>query len=83
MDLANRYPIFTFPSQTVKNGERQAAIIETDDAYFEKNVLGLSIFITVEFTDKIQHRRRQKDSCRTNQEKRPVARRNTDHQNDR
>lgn len=53
MDLANRYPIFTFPSQTVKTGERQAAIIETDDAYFEKNVLGLSIFITVEYTDKI------------------------------
>ena len=53
MDLANHYPIFTFPSQTSKTGERQAAIIETDDGYFEKNVLGLGVYVSVEYTDKI------------------------------
>lgn len=53
MNQANRYPIFTFPSESVKNGFRQAAIIETGDAYFEKNVLGLGVYISVDYTEKI------------------------------
>jgi hypothetical protein len=52
MAQANRYPIFTFPSETAV-GDRQAVLIETDDAYFEKNVLGLGVYVSVEYTDKI------------------------------
>jgi hypothetical protein len=51
--LANRYPIFAFPSQTGQTFDRQAVVIETDAAYFEKNALGLSVYVDVEYTDKV------------------------------
>ena len=62
ISIANRYPIFTFPSETVKHSDRQAVLIEVDDAYFEKNVLGLGVFIAVEFTEQYQNKRRSDNS---------------------
>ncbi len=53
LEIANRYPIYVFPSETVKDSNRQAVIIENDEGYFEKNVLGLGVIVTVEFTDRI------------------------------
>lgn len=50
---ALRHPVYMFPSETVKHSMRQAALIETDDAYLAKNPLGLGVIIDVEFTAEI------------------------------
>ena len=47
------FPLYFFPSATVKESDRQAAFIRTDDGYYEKNPLGISAVLLVEFTDKI------------------------------
>ena len=53
-ETANYYPIFKFPSETVKNYERQAALIAFDENYFEKNPLGLGVIVEVEFTELVR-----------------------------
>lgn len=50
---AHRHPVYMFPSETVKHSMRQAALIETSDAYLEKNPLGLGVVVDVEFTPEI------------------------------
>ncbi len=50
---AERHPIYMFPSETVKGSNRQAALIDTSDEYFEKNPLGLGVVVLVEYTDRI------------------------------
>lgn len=47
---ANRFPIFVFPSTTEKEVNRQAALIEVREGYFEKNPLGLGVVVEVEYT---------------------------------
>lgn len=51
-ELANRFPIFIFPSTTFKDSNRQAHLIDTSVGYFEKNPLGLGVEVLVEYTDK-------------------------------
>lgn len=48
--LAESFPIYIFPSVTAKNQERQAAVIENIDGYFDKNLLGLGIVKVVQYT---------------------------------
>lgn len=50
LKLAERYPVYMFPSATVKNSDRQAAMIEIDDSYAQKNPLGIGLAINVEYT---------------------------------
>lgn len=57
--IAEGFPIFTFPSTTVKNSDRQAAIIRVGDSYFTKNPLGLGIVTLIEYTERIHTRRGQ------------------------
>lgn len=52
-EIANRFPIYTFPSTTHKNSDRQAVIFETGDSYFEKNPIGLGVVVLVEYTKRI------------------------------
>lgn len=47
---AHLYPIYFFPSATTLGSERQAAMIAVDDTYFEKNMVGTSVTILVEYT---------------------------------
>ena len=53
VDLAYDSPLYVFPSTTVKNSDRQAALIQPGDSYLEKNTLGISAVFFVEFTDLI------------------------------
>jgi hypothetical protein len=48
---AHYYPVYMFPSATAKYADRQAALIETDDHYAQKNALGIGVVILVEYTD--------------------------------
>ena len=48
--VAESFPIYIFPSVTAKNQERQAAVIENIDGYFDKNPLGLGIVMVVDYT---------------------------------
>jgi hypothetical protein len=48
--LAESFPIYIFPSVTSKNQERQAAVIENIDGYFDKNLLGLGTVMVVRYT---------------------------------
>jgi hypothetical protein len=59
VNLAYAYPIYVFPSTTVKNSERQAAIINIDGAYFEKNKLGLGVVVLIEYTARISTKQGQ------------------------
>lgn len=47
------YPLYVFPSTTVKNTDRQAAMITIDENYSVKNPLGVAAVIMVEFTQRI------------------------------
>jgi hypothetical protein len=47
------YPMYVFPSAAVKSSDRQAALLRVDDAYFEKNPLGIAAVFLVEYTDLI------------------------------
>jgi hypothetical protein len=51
-NLAEAYPVYVFPSTTVKSAERQAVMIHPDDAYYAKNALGIGSVVIVEYTDK-------------------------------
>lgn len=48
---AYHYPIYVFPSATVRYTDRQAAMIEIDKDYAQKNPLGVGVVILVEYTD--------------------------------
>lgn len=48
---AYHYPIYVFPSSTVRYSDRQAAMIEIDKDYTQKNPLGVGVVILVEYTD--------------------------------
>jgi hypothetical protein len=49
-ETANRYPVFTFPSIIRKDSDRQAAVFEIGDEYFDKNPIGLGVVVLVEYT---------------------------------
>ena len=49
VELAFATPLYVFPSATVKNADRQAALIRTKDT-FEKNQIGVSAVFFVEFS---------------------------------
>ena len=52
--VAHMFPLYVFPSGNAQEGElRQAHLINMRDSYFEKNFLGLSAQVVVEFTDRI------------------------------
>ena len=54
VELAHLYPLYLFPSTGKENEFRQAHLINLrDEGYFEKNYLGLSVQVVVEFTDLI------------------------------
>lgn len=46
-------PIYIFPSSTVDRAERQAALIQMADSYFDKNPLGLAAVLIVEYNKQI------------------------------
>jgi hypothetical protein len=48
------FPLYMFPSTTAKDSDRQAALIHMDEAYFEKNPIGIAAVMLVEFTDQIE-----------------------------
>jgi hypothetical protein len=48
-DLAYGFPVYTFPSTSQKGGERQSSVIDVSEGYFEKNVLGIGVVMTVEY----------------------------------
>lgn len=50
---AHSYPLYIFPSLNPKTKFRQAHLVHLRDGYFEKNHLGLSVQVYVEFTDRI------------------------------
>lgn len=50
---AHVYPLYIFPSLSEETKFRQAHLINLRDGYFEKNLLGLSVQVLVEFTDRI------------------------------
>lgn len=52
IELAQHYPIYVFPSETVENSLRQGHLIDLSDGYFEKNPLGLGVQVLVKFTDR-------------------------------
>ncbi len=58
-EIANRYPIYTFPSSTHKDTDSQAVIIDIGNSYFEKNSLGLGVVVLVEYTKKAQSKEAQ------------------------
>lgn len=50
VEIAFATPLYVFPSVTVKNSDRQAALIRTKDTYFEKNQIGISAVFFVEYS---------------------------------
>jgi hypothetical protein len=52
MQIAGSYPMFVFPSVTVRAANRQSSLIDAHEGYFTKNPLGLSLVVEVEFTDR-------------------------------
>lgn len=53
IELAYEYKMFVFPSATVKESDRQAAMIRATGSYFEKNPLGIAAVYVVEYTSDI------------------------------
>jgi len=51
IDLAYHFPMYVFPSGTVKNSDRQAAMIRIGPSYFEKNMIGIAAVFLVEYTE--------------------------------
>jgi hypothetical protein len=51
--VAHMFPLYVFPSASAQGELRQAHLIDMRDSYFEKNPLGLSAQVVVEFTDRI------------------------------
>ncbi len=50
LEIAKAFPMFVFPSTTLRGNNRQANIIEARDDYALKNPLGLSLIVEVEYT---------------------------------
>jgi hypothetical protein len=50
LSISQGFPIYRFPSNTVKGVERQAAMIFVDEDYFKKNPIGLGLIIDVTYT---------------------------------
>lgn len=50
--LANAFPIYVFPSALTKGSDRQAAMFRVDEVYYQKNVIGISALMIVEYTDR-------------------------------
>ena len=50
MEIAKKYPMFVFPSSTVRGSNRQANLIEAHKDYFVANPLGLSLVVEVVYT---------------------------------
>jgi hypothetical protein len=48
--IAEYFPMYIFPSDFVRDRQRQANVIDLKDSYFEKNPLGLSVQVEVRFT---------------------------------
>ena len=53
VDLAYSHPMYVFPSTTMRNSERQAAMIKMGESYFDKNLIGMAAVFLVEYTDRI------------------------------
>lgn len=53
LKIAERFPIYVFPSQSVEGSDRQAPMFETRNADTKKNPLGLRVIVMVEFTYRI------------------------------
>ncbi|HEX6125494.1 MAG TPA: hypothetical protein VFZ23_09010 [Pyrinomonadaceae bacterium] len=53
VSLAYVYPLYMFPSTTMKESDRQAALARIGEGYFEKNTLGIAAVYLVEYTDKV------------------------------
>ncbi len=53
MKIADRFPIYVFPSATQRGINRQSNIIETRNGYFQENPLGLGVLIEVRFISRI------------------------------
>ena len=53
ISVAYLHPLYIFPSATMKEGDRQAALVRMDEGYFEKNILGIAAVFLVEYTDKV------------------------------
>jgi len=47
---AEYFPMYIFPSDFVRDRQRQASVIDLKDTYFEKNPLGLSVQVEVKYT---------------------------------
>ncbi|HEX8368729.1 MAG TPA: hypothetical protein VF604_09320 [Pyrinomonadaceae bacterium] len=47
---AEYFPMYIFPSDFVRDRQRQASVIDLKDNYFEKNPLGLSVRVEVKYT---------------------------------
>lgn len=52
-DMAHNFPIYTFPGESRAGDDRQAPIIGLGEGYFEKNVLGLGVNMSVKFRNDI------------------------------
>jgi hypothetical protein len=50
---ARNYPVFMFPSSSVRGTDRQAALIAVDKFYFDNNPLGLGRVVLVEFNTRL------------------------------
>jgi hypothetical protein len=50
LTAAEYFPMYVFPSDYVRDRQRQANVIDLKDTYFEKNPLGLSVQVEVRFT---------------------------------
>ena len=53
VSLAYLHPLYMFPSTTMKDSDRQAALVRMGEGYFEKNTLGIAAVFLVEYTDKV------------------------------
>ena len=50
LTAAEYFPMYIFPSDFVRDRQRQARVIDLKDTYFEKNTLGLSVQVEVKYT---------------------------------
>lgn len=50
LTAAEYYPMYIFPSDFVRDRQRQASVIDLKENYYEKNPLGLSVQVEVKFT---------------------------------
>jgi len=58
-EIANKGAVYMFPSDTVKNADRQAAVIDLSAASSDENPLGLATAVIVEYTQKAQSKEGQ------------------------